>query len=661
MRDRVILIALLVAGLLVRLICLDTTPPGLWGDEANHGLEANDIVQGGTLPLFFPGNCGQEPLFKYVIAGLTALVGPGVSTLRLAAALSGWLLLPLTWILSRRMRGTAFALLSLFFLAFGVWHLHFSRIAFRAILGPTLGVLAFLGADSARTHRSALRLLVAGILAGALWYSYPAFRLLTVVPLLWLLPGARRHGGIPRTVVPFAAGFVISLLPLFWAWKGQPELFTARASMAALWTETPDVAQGIIRNTVKHLGMFLFSGDPNWRHNLSRAPQLDVITGFFFLIGLAVAVSRRTRFDALLLIWAALMLVPGVLSVERQAPHCLRTLGVLPVPYLLAAQGVLWLKERSGSGAGRRTFLVALLALVPILTLSRYFIAWPAGLNKLKSTDESLFGFNRQEHALGEWLADREGAGTVWLSPQLFLHPTTAYIAKDADYRLLSSEQVLHEGDLVVLQLAQRNLWWLRDDFRKNFFIWWWDNGRANEEETWAALMWSYPQCGQGMVNGSDQWILSSLIERYILQKRPDVAGLTVREIELPRAPEKHGAVWPSGSWRRLPAGCFSVTIDSLPPGTSAALLVAKEEESPRSWTLDRIDDVGDTPILLQGCVLFPTCARVHCVRDDAEYSLDPSVRWAYSGAPVLEPYFRHTLWGKMRAVWAQLRTRTGL
>jgi hypothetical protein len=409
--------------------------------------------------------------------------------------------------------------------------------------------------------------------------------------------------------------------------------------------------------------MFLFSGDQNWRHNLSGAPQLDVVTGFFFLIGLAVAFSRRTRSDKLFLFWLALMLVPGILSVERQAPHGLRTLGVMPVPYLLAAQGVLWLRERTGRGAGKRAFLVALLALVPILTLSRYFIAWPAGLSKLSSTDESLFGFNRQEHALGEWLADREEAGTVWLSPQLFLHPTTAYIAKDADYGLLSRDRVLQQGDLVVLQLAERNLWWLRDDFRKNFFIWWWENGRATEHETWSAIMWAYPHCGDGMAKGSDEWILSSMLEDegYDIIRHNYVEGLRIVEISRSTVHLMNRAMWPHSSWRRLPAGCFSVIVDSIPSGASAVTLVAKEEGSPKSWILDRIDNLHGASVTLRGCLLFPACARVYFAGEDGELPSEEEMEWVYAGAPDLEPYFRHTLWGTLRTAWAQLRVRTGL
>jgi hypothetical protein len=433
--------------------------------------------------------------------------------------------------------------------------------------------------------------------------------------------------------------------------------------MAALWNESSNVVLGIARNTAKHLGMFLFSGDPNWRHNLPQAPQLDVITGFFFLIGLAVAISRRARFDLLLLGWSALMLIPGILSVERQAPHCLRTLGVMPMPYLFAAQGVLWLKEQTGSGARRGAVVVALLALVPVLTLSRYFVAWPAGLRSLKPEDESLFGFNRQEYALGRWLKDRDQPNKVWLSPQLFLHPTTAYTARNADYRLLRNARDLSRGDLVVLQLTERNLWWLRDDFRKNFFIWWWQTGNATEDATWDAITRAYPHCGHGMSEGSDQWVLSSLIAdaQYDVVPTHHVGGLVVLQVGHPKPEGANATRWSAERWRRLPAGCFSVTVDSLHPETSAITLLAREEESSKSWTLDGISNPQAGSVTMHGCFLFPSCARIQCMGRVGELPAGQEAEWAYTGAPDLEPYFRRTFWGKMRAMWARLRMDAGL
>ena len=61
-------------------------PPGLHYDEAFNGIDAAALLATPLRqwPIFFTGNFGREPLFNYILAGATALFGPGLMTLRLA-------------------------------------------------------------------------------------------------------------------------------------------------------------------------------------------------------------------------------------------------------------------------------------------------------------------------------------------------------------------------------------------------------------------------------------------------------------------------------------------------------------------------------------------------------------------------------------------------
>ena len=61
---------------------LTGVPPGLTHDEANHGREAIDILDG-VFRLFFPLNYGSEPIYSYTVALSMALFGRGLFALRL--------------------------------------------------------------------------------------------------------------------------------------------------------------------------------------------------------------------------------------------------------------------------------------------------------------------------------------------------------------------------------------------------------------------------------------------------------------------------------------------------------------------------------------------------------------------------------------------------
>ena len=654
MRSQWAIGALLVAGFLLRTVALERIPPGLWSDEANHGLEARQILETGEAPIFFPGNCGQEPLFKYLVAIFTALFGSSVATLRLVSGIAGWSLLPLTWKWMRLRFDRQTAIWTLIFLTFGVWHIHFSRIAFRAILGPPLCMAAIWAIDKIHKETGMFRFYGAGILCGLLWYTYPAFRLFSLICFIWLIALTWRHEYKWRVRAAYLMGFIFILIPLAWAWKDNPELFTARASMAALWTESSNVISGILRNTIRHLGMFHVAGDQNWRHNLSGVPHLDILTGFFFLVGLAVSLGRRTKNDVVLLVWLIIMLVPGILSVERQAPHCLRTLGVLPVPYILAAQGIVWIGKRYNRWKG---WLIpaAIVAVIGVSNMARYFVAWPRELQTLSYARESLYGFHRQEYSLGSWLQRHVPRHTIWLSPQLYLHPTVAYSAPRLDYRLIADPHELQEGDRVALNLIPRNIWWLRDDFRKNFFLWWEDHGTP-KSRIWKSVLKGYPDCSAGLEHSSDAALLSLLESRFILHQERSIDGISIYRIGAMRDRLEQESL-PVSEWRRLPPGCFSVSFDSISALNGQTLtLVAREESGEREWILDqKIVSSGD-PISLSGCLLFPSCVKVdYPISTGTDISLG-SVYWRYLRSPDLEPYFRNTLWGKMKSAWAKLK-----
>jgi hypothetical protein len=90
-------------------------------------------------------------------------------------------------------------------------------------------------------------------------------------------------------------------------------------------------------------------------------------------------------------------------------------------------------------------------------------------------------------------------------------------------------------------------------------------------------------------------------------------------------------------------------------------MLLAREEESSKNWTLDSISNPQAGSVTLHGCFLFPSCARIRCTGQGGELPVEPETEWAFTGAPDLEPYFRRTFWGKMRAMWARIRGVSGL
>ncbi len=167
------LILLLAAAL--RLPALGQVPPGLYHDEAYYGLDAVDVLQG-HLQVYFPANNGREPLFIYLAAGMIGLLGRSPFALRLTSAFVGLLTVAATAAAGRALFSRRVGLLAAAVLSVTLWHVHLSRVGFRAVTLPLIIALTlWVGARAARTGRPRLWL-AAGALYGLSFYTYTAAR-----------------------------------------------------------------------------------------------------------------------------------------------------------------------------------------------------------------------------------------------------------------------------------------------------------------------------------------------------------------------------------------------------------------------------------------------------------------------------------------------------
>ena len=90
---------------------------------------------------------------------------------------------------------------------------------------------------------------------------------------------------------------------------------------------------------LKTLGMFLFTGDPNARHDVSALPLLGPVLVVPFLLGVWHCWRRRDDHGyALVLLGLPVFLLPPLLANEGGAPHFLRSLGL--EPYVAACIGL---------------------------------------------------------------------------------------------------------------------------------------------------------------------------------------------------------------------------------------------------------------------------------------------------------------------------------
>ncbi|MBE7554745.1 MAG: hypothetical protein HS126_27145 [Anaerolineales bacterium] len=383
---------------------MPSLPPGLNFDEAGSGVAALEILNGAPKIWWRLGG-GQEPLWPYLAALSTAILGNVPLALRLPAALTGILTIAAVYPLllvfrpGNRRDTHLIALLAALGLALSDWHLHFSRLGFRAILLPLLSTLAFyffwrsLGSSQksvARSQKSVIRyflfpsLLNISLALSALFtalaiYSYLAARLLPFVPLLyWLIEKIRRRFASPEKFrptmnpplfPPLLIGYylllLLFLLPLVLYFSFNPADFIARSTSVSIfnpaWNQG-DLPGTVWRTLITTIGTFFgLHGDPNPLVNLPGAPALPPLLVPFFGLGLLVSLYRvfspaptcpplrgmssRPSASSLpsphlfLLGWWAVMLLPAILAPEG-APHHLRLIGTIVPTYAFVAIGL---------------------------------------------------------------------------------------------------------------------------------------------------------------------------------------------------------------------------------------------------------------------------------------------------------------------------------
>lgn len=417
-REALTVLAVLLVAAALRLYRLDDLPPGLWYDEAVNGVDALGVLRG-ERPIFFEGNQGREPLYVYAVALGFGLLGPGPATIRLVSAAFGLATVAATYALAREAFGRRVALLAALVCAVTFWPIGLSRLGFRAVTLPLFEALAALFLFRAVRRDSLACYALSGLAGGLALYTYLASRAvplwLGAMALAFALPSWRGRTTLRRHatgVVILVAVALLAFAPLARFYLDHPREFLGRVEASSLSARAQTTAaDGLETSALKTLGMFVWRGDPNPRHNLPGRPLFDPVLAVAFLLGVAVSLRRIARPEyALLFLWTLAMLAPAVLATE--APHFLRTTGILPAVLLFPALGLEALLVRA-SGAKKPwlrrlapTAVALGVALSAVVTARDYFVDWAA-------RSDVYYDFLADVVDAGRLGAERAGQGPI--------------------------------------------------------------------------------------------------------------------------------------------------------------------------------------------------------------------------------------------------------
>lgn len=398
-----------LAALVARLLWLEEIPPGLFYDEAYKGLDALAMLRDRTLPMFFPGNFGREPLFIWIEAGTQALFGAEPIVLRTTIAVLATLSVPALYLATRELLGRLPALFAAAVLPFTLWHLVVSRVALRFAMLPLVECLAVWAlARGMRTGRR-LDFALAGLLIAACLYTYTAARMLPLllvgaaIGAVILRPQLVRARWRAALLVPAVA--TLALLPLALYFAHNPLAFSGRIEQVVATDQAvvdPRFGPGdpgtIRDNPVRTALMFWVAGDQNLRTNLPGRPVFDPLMGGVFALGIVMALVSGRPAGWFTLAWLVVLLLPSALS--AYAPHYPRAIGALPPAAALAGLGLATV-VRFGGRFGRGGLFVGAAIAVALtvnsarLTLRDYFDGWANELGTYQAFDTGIWDLGR--------------------------------------------------------------------------------------------------------------------------------------------------------------------------------------------------------------------------------------------------------------------------
>jgi hypothetical protein len=357
------LIAFFAAALVLRSVDLENTP-GVNGDEAFYGFQAECLISGCPLPKATPTghfinlfHVGLEVAFLHFSA-------PTITVLRLPALIAGVLAIILTYLLGRRVFGEATSALAAILLASSPTAIAFSRFGWDSSWTPLFSLLALISAMAGRPLCFLLSMLP------NLNVNFTnVFLLPTLLPMLLIVGLAKRRGNRAATGV-FVATTLLGIIGLC--------LLTWILALPTLSTMQRRPTQDIRFDPVQvyffmlRLGRML-SGVSTYRYIAGDMTPHDIYVhdvGFWGLVALSLFLglpklvrSRYREYIALILgifLGSIAFYAVGGLSALRPGYERYGTFLLVPsifaVSVLLSAPFL----ERAGSiGSQRRRWLFA--------------------------------------------------------------------------------------------------------------------------------------------------------------------------------------------------------------------------------------------------------------------------------------------------------------
>lgn len=372
-KNLLILVAILLLGLLLRVVFINSSPPSLYGDELTITLDAYSLLKtgrdqlGNFLPLTFPMGAGRPAGYVYGSIPFVALFGPSALGVRTLSILSGIGIIVLLYFFGRRLFSERVGLSAAAIGALSPWDISLSRGGFEAhfaLFLSFLGVYLFM-----KAKEKSMYYLLSALSFGLTLHTYPTYKvsLLLFLPLLFWFQRTRE---IFSNGKKYFLGGVLILLSLGMLSLSQTFLSGSETRFFGIniflqskdstlqkinfergISELPknlskyfhnkpvEYSKIFIENYLQNfsLDFLILHGDRNPRHNMATMGEIYFVEIILIFVGLLNFWQRQKMTLIFLILWILLAPVP---TATVDLPHALRSSFMLPPLIILSALGL---------------------------------------------------------------------------------------------------------------------------------------------------------------------------------------------------------------------------------------------------------------------------------------------------------------------------------
>jgi 4-amino-4-deoxy-L-arabinose transferase-like glycosyltransferase len=348
-KDLLIGFFLTIVGVMLRLYKLESIPNVLTGDEASMGMHSLLFLQGKANNIFGIGWFSFPSLYYFVQAISIKFFGQTVFALRFLSAIIGGATIGVTYFVGKRLYNPTVGLFASILLLGQHFYLHFSRLGLNNVFDSFWYVFIIFLLLKLINDPNRNLYLILGIALGLSQYFYISARLLIVVAIIWLLLSKRinnKNKPSNQNVFAMIITFLVVFLPLGMFFINHPGEFFApynRVKITSEWLFNESQVLGIsqmqvlIQLTVKNLKMFTLISPIHW-----YSPGTGLIRGLsipFFYLGLVfICFEKWSEKKILLLAWASVIIIPGIISLPRLSSQ--RFIAIAPLLVIIIAVGI---------------------------------------------------------------------------------------------------------------------------------------------------------------------------------------------------------------------------------------------------------------------------------------------------------------------------------